>query len=103
MIFVVFLPNSSIDELFIETVSLISVIGLSERAPNSAKKTLSDVLLSVEPDAVRDPGLFERESDSAMKPSKDVLLSIELGVERDSGVFERESDSAMKPPNDVLL
>ena len=103
MIFVIFLPNSSIDELFIETVSLISFIGLSERAPNSAKKPSSDVLLSVEPDVVRDSGLSERASDSAMKLSIDVLVSIDPDVVRDSVLSELTSDSAMKPSNDVLL
>ena len=103
MIFAVFLPNNSTDELFIETVSLISVMGLSERASDSVIKPLSDVSLSSEPVAVRDTGLFERASDSLMKLSSDVLLSIEPDLVRDSVLSEMTSDSAMKPPNDVLL
>ena len=103
MIFAVFLPNNSTDELFIETVSLMSVMGLSERASDSAIKPSSDVSLSLEPEAVRDTGLFERASVSLMKLSIDVLLSIEPDAVRDPGLLERASDSAMKPPNDVLL
>ena len=103
MIFAVFLPNNSTDDLFIETVSLISVMGLSERASDSVIKPSSDVSLSSEPVAVRDTGLFEKASDSLMKLSIDVLVSIESDVVRDPGLSERESDSAMKPPNDVLL
>ena len=52
----VYLPNSSTDELYIETVSFMSVIGLSERASDSVIKPSSDALLSIESDAVRDAG-----------------------------------------------
>ena len=103
MIFAVFLPNNSTDELFIETVSLISVMGLSERASDSVIKPSCDVSLSSEPVAVRDTGLFERASDSLMMLSSDVLLSIEPDVVRDSVLSEMTSDSAIKPLNDVLL
>ena len=103
MIFAVFLPNNSTDELFIETVSLISVMGLSERASDSVIKPSSDVSLSMEPVAVRDTVLFERASDSLMKLSSDVLLSIESDVVRDSVLSEMTSDSAMIPSSDVLL
>ena len=37
------------DELFIETVSLISVIGMSERASDSVIKSSLKVSLSMEP------------------------------------------------------
>ena len=52
----VYLPISSTDELYIETVSFMSVIGLSERASDSVIKPSSDVSLSIESDAVRVAG-----------------------------------------------